>query len=151
MKLEKGMYVRTPLGIAKYLGKAEYESIISGETIKTDIDEFDKLDVALWSEDVPNWVFKHDTKNVVLKASHNIIDLLEVGDVITFKNDEDVYKINCIPNYEYGNDDFYLVFDYAKQFDCEDIRVTKEEMKEILNSIVTKEQFESMSYKVEDK
>ena len=69
-----------------------------------------------------------------------------LGDIITFKDDEDVYRIISIPNKEMGAEDFYL----AKNFDgyTEDIFVRYEYMKEHINSIVTKEQFEAMKYEI---
>ena len=89
-----------------------------------------------------NWFYIKD----VVKASDNIIDLLEVGDIITFKEDEDVYKILQIPNEKCGLKDFYLVKNYDGI--TEDIFVKYDEMKEYINSIVAKEKFEIMQYKV---
>lgn len=83
----------------------------------------------------------------VIKSSPNIIDLIAVGDIITFKDDEDVYKVIGIPNKECALEVFYL----AKNYDgnTEDIMVYPDEMKKYIKSIVTKEQFESMKYEVE--
>ena len=92
-------------------------------------------------------LYAYDIDNIV-KASYNITDLIEVGDIITFKNDKDIYRVNCIPNKENGCECFYLEFDYADKYGVEDIRVFIEEMENDLESIVTKEQFSSMEYKV---
>lgn len=83
----------------------------------------------------------------IIKASDKLIDLIERNDIITLKNDNDVYKVLSVPDEKVGSDCFYLVFDYEKEFGVEDIRVTKEEMEENLCSIVTKEQFEQVKYK----
>lgn len=62
----------------------------------------------------------------VLKASHNIIDLIEVGDYVNG------YEVTSKDQFlGFGNHDWYMINDEIK-------------------SIVTKEQFESMSYKVGD-
>lgn len=121
MKLEAGMYVRR-IGIFKIIT----------------IEDFNSREYKING----SYMNKKDIK----KASHNIIDLLEVGDIITFKEDEDVYKILQIPNEKCGLKDFYLVKNYDGI--TEDIFVKYDEMKEYINSIVTKEKFEIMQYKV---
>ena len=85
-------------------------------------------------------------KEDIIKSSPNIIDLIEVGDIITFKEDDDVYKVICIPDKEVGLDIFYLAKNYDGE--TEDISISKEQMEKYIKSIVTKEQFESMEYKV---
>ncbi len=86
-----------------------------------------------------------------LKASNDITKLICVGDIITFKDDEDVYRVKCIPNKESACDCFYLVFDYVKPYGVEDIKVSIKTMQIALENIITKEQFESMSYRIGDK
>lgn len=139
MKLEEGMYVRTKIGVAKIIDFEE----------RTDRDNCYYLDKNIVEEDDYTSCCIYDYKfylEQVKKASYNIIDLLEIGDIITFKNDDDVYKIIGVPNKKYACKFFYL----AKEFDgaTEDIIVGYDYMKESINSIVTKEQFESMQYKV---
>lgn len=87
-----------------------------------------------------------DESNLVKPPSPNIIDLIEVGDIITFKDDEDVYKVIGRPDKECALEVFYL----AKKYDgnTEDIMVYPDEMKKYIKSIVTREQFENMEYKV---
>lgn len=128
MKLEVGMYVRTEKGIYKinYFINNNYTQ------------KFTYID----NKGVSNILEEKE----IIKASHNIIDLIEVGDVITFKEDNDVYKVLHIPNKKCGLKDFYLVKNYDGQ--TEDIFVEYNEMKKYINSIVTKEQFESVSYKL---
>lgn len=132
MKLEPNMYVRT--------NKGEIAKIVADNPYLVNIDKFKKDGITL----------RTLRKIDIIKASHNIIDVLEVGDVVTFKNDEDVYKINCVPNEESTCDCFYLVFDYATQYGLEDIEVSKETMLNTLESVITREQFEQIAYKVGD-
>lgn len=124
MKLEAGMCVRTDEGIITKIIDNRDNVIIKTSDYTTHL------------------------RSKVIKASHNIIDLIEVGDVITFKEDEDVYKIIGVPNEKYACKFFHL----AKEFDggTEDIIVGYGYMKESINSIVTKEQFESVQYKVSE-
>lgn len=86
------------------------------------------------------------SRGEIVKSSSNIIDLLEVGDIITFKDDCDVYRIASVPDKEIALDVFYLEKNYDGE--TEDICVEQDEMQEWINSIVTKEQFEEMEYKV---
>lgn len=135
MKLEVGMYVRTILGIAKYLGKGTCENPFTREIEQTDIYEFDKLDEELWSGDVPNWVFECDIEDIVLKASHNIIDLIEVGDYVngykvSFKDNDYKPYVQCDYPVQEGTTNHYRFYEEA------------------IYSIVTKEQFEDRAYKV---
>lgn len=143
MKLEVKMYVRTRYGYIarlKRINKTDrYTEYEFDNTIGYDYDGFFHSIV----EDCIDGI-------EIIKASYNIIDLIEVGDVITFKNDEDVYKINCVPNEESTCDCFYLVFDYATQYGLEDIEVSKETMLNTLESVITREQFSQMEYKVGD-
>ena len=112
MKLEEGMYVRTKWGIAKYIHK-----LVTRETIRYVIDK------KIVYDNVEDW---EDVllSNEILKASHNIIDLIEKNDFVNSKRVTDK-----IGKYIYLEDE---------------IRVSNTQIK----SIVTKEQFESMSYKI---
>ena len=72
----------------------------------------------------------------ILKASHNIIDLIEVGDYV---NGNKIIKIStdhCGRN----------ILIYGYDFGDRQVAITIYE--DEIKSIVTKEQFESMSYKV---
>jgi hypothetical protein len=129
MELEKGMYVRTLKGIAK---------IVTNDRIARNTDK----EMTLLEN------FNGVLKKNVIKASYNIIDLIEVGDIITFNFSNDVYKVLCVPNKEVGLDDFYFEYDMSQEF--EDMRMTPEMVKGQIKSIVTHEQFESKSYKVGD-
>ena len=119
MKLEVGMYVRNDKGLlGKLISKEkdgcgfilEYE----GQYAKT-----------VWSS------LGNDDE--VIKASHNIIDLIEVGDYVNG------YKVADIDKSKYS-----VFIEEPKDYVWQCLW-TKD-----IKSIVTKEQFESMSYKVED-
>ncbi len=104
MKLEVGMYVRIKWGIGKIkrIYDEKYKGRISVATNKT--------------------AYGMEEKDI-LKASHNIIDLIEVGDYV---NGEKVYQENghlFVGNWWIENKN--------------------------IKSIVTKEQFESAQYKVD--
>ena len=118
MKLEVGLFVRTKDGkIGKYFGEKAYEPnkiCIWTETTKEGIKVTPIID-----------------KNTIVKASYNIIDILEVGDYVNgnpvciIKEDEHNIKwIYTDSNYKYG----YL--------------------EEDIKSILTHEQMEQMAYKV---
>lgn len=92
--------------------------------------------------------YKNDIQLVLignLKASDDITRLICVGDIITFKDDEDVYRVICIPNKESACDCFYLGFDYLTKY-----KVSIKKMQDTIQTIITKEQFESMSYRIGD-
>ena len=120
MNLEVGMYVRTTKGKIDKID--DYSSTFDCYHLSTEpkcygIEEDD-----------------------ITKASHNIIDLIEVGDYVNgyrvdfIENiDSPILKIQKVFCEEYEKDL------YSKSFNVKNIK-----------SIVTKEQFESMSYKVGD-
>ena len=133
MKLEVGMYVRTDKGIAKYLG-------LGIDVLKDD-----------GSNSYNHWKSKHlfdnyifdeewgDTltrignidKIIVGEPSFNIIDLIEVGDYVNGHQVEEIdYEIKEI----WCNNEYYY-----NGVSFKDIR-----------SVVTKEQFEQISYKLGD-
>lgn len=120
MKLEENMYVRTKAGmIAKIISKEDVSGSLHKEEIVFILDNGNRL--ALHSQKV-------------LKASHNIIDLIEVGDYVNGKlvtNANDVYT----------EDNIYI----GKEVIVEHKDLIIEED---IETIVTKEQFKNMSYKV---
>ena len=109
MKLEVGMYVRTKYGDVFILDKIEDNCLIPRYVY------------------IPCIIIEED----VIKASHNIIDLIEVGDyvngckVIDFMYSKEKKRSVIVDSEIWG-------------FDSEEIK-----------SIVTKEQFESMKYSLE--
>lgn len=126
MKLEVGMYVRTKYGIIEKI---------------EDVLEFDGTDYYLNSFHTAVKLDKETnvagSKGKVIKASYNIIDLIEVGDYV---ND---YKILDMVDVKDSNEKAFTIFQHKGTdtiyfYSNEDIK-----------SIVTKEQFESMKYEVE--
>lgn len=103
--LEVNMYVRTKLGIGKLL---------------------------YFNEELEEWVneeYNYYTEDFIVKASHNIIDLIEVGDYVNG------YKLLY-------QDSHYSYFDTDT---CDWIYIKKDEQ---IKSIVTKERFEAMQYEI---
>ena len=87
--------------------------------------------VILEEEYTYNYLSKEHAKELIIKSSPNIIDLIEVGDYVNGREVREVYDLGfgkcfCFKN-EYGRH-------YDKTYK--------------IKSIVTKEQFESMEYKV---
>ena len=116
MKLKVGMYVRTKNGmIAKIISKEDVSGSLHREEIVFILDNGNRLAL-------------HSKK--VIKASHNIIDLIQVGDYVN--GYKVAYTLETLLGFEDGQDgDWYM-------------------SNENIKSIVTKEQFESMIYKVEN-
>ena len=123
MKLEPNMYVRLncnyALGIGKTIGEIDEDNFI-----KTKFK--DGFECSL-----PTYMIK--------KASHNIIDLIEVGDYVNG------LKVSSVGGTYYGRKDKAIYCDY-----CENKETGKWTMiyDDEIKSIVTKEQFESMKYEV---
>lgn len=113
MKLEVGMYVRTKRG---QIGKI---ITIGKDNVAI---EFNKM----WQDIIH--------KENIIKASFNIIDLIEAGDYI---NGHRVIFVNDTFTYASVN------VETSGEATCEIIP------KNNIKSIVTKEQFEQMSYKIE--
>lgn len=79
-------------------------------------------------------------KENIIKSSPNIIDLIEVGDILYLEESDDIACMFFRDIYLVKNEDNLLhIIDDIKNKKCKII------------SIVTKEQFESMEYKVGDK
>ena len=120
MKLEVGMYVRTKnRGIAKFRGWNAYDEN------KVAIHTHNEGDIE---------ITPIIDKNTIIKASHNIIDLIEEGDYVNR------YPVYEIIEYE-DNTRAIVIGDDNKS-------IIWEESSQYIKSIVTKEQFEEMSYKV---
>ena len=118
MKLEEGMYVRTKYGIARFI-----RNLVTKVTIYRVIDKKIVYDNVEYCKDCL-------LDNEIIKASHNIIDLIEVGDIITTNN-------LCGEVTHIEGDKIYTTC-YDGEY-CYDYQI---------KSIVTKEQFESMKYEV---
>ena len=76
-------------------------------------------------------------KDTITKASYNIIDILEVGDIISFYEDIDNYK----KQYVIGIPDLITLDEIKDKITNDNIRLV---------SILTKQEMEQMAYKVGD-
>ena len=123
MKLEEGMYVKTKKGI----GKINY-FINNNYTQK-----FTYID----NKGVSN-ILENDE---IIKASHNIIDLIEVGDYVNGLRVEKSKYGELYTSYTYMGGDIGLQQETYTTF-------LKDYEEDDVYSIITREQFESMSYKV---
>ena len=120
MKLEVGMYVRTPRG---FIRKITRIGISSATGVQYFYINYNGSDLGFPIK---------DAKKDGFKIEHDIIDLIEVGDFVNGFRVESVYnptgnevlwiKLSCNPIDNWENED--------------------------IKSVVTKEQFESMAYKV---
>ena len=121
MKLEEGVYVRTKYGISKIVDYINDPTHYFFKCYKLDRDYIN--------------CEEYITETDILKTSHNIIDLIEVGDYV---NGEKITRV--IPQDICGDE----------VLDCQHIFVNdKEIFKHEINSIVTKELFENIKYEVE--
>lgn len=124
MKLEVGMYCRynnfqNKIKIAKIKGIQKADEVFRYDYISFDNDD-------------------GELETNIIKASYNIVDVLEVGDIIR-------YRINKVSLETKG----YLtgVIDIA---DEEMIESIKEDKNYHVLQVLTKEQFEEMSYKIKE-
>ena len=119
-ELSSGMYVR-------------HKTLLSSKYVKINkIKEIEEKENCLhiWLEDKDLI-----TEKYLIKASYNIIDILEVGDIISFYEDIDNYK----KQYVIGIHDL-ITLDKIKD------KITNDNIR--LVSILTKEKMEQMAYKV---
>lgn len=129
MKLEVGMYCR----YKDFRGKVKINKIKKIQ----EADEVVKYDYISFGND---GILKLD----IIKASFNIIDLIEVGDILVddtnrklevyYDEELDYLYVQCID----GDNNLY----------CESIR--KQSFINNIKAIVTKEQMEQMSYKIKE-
>ena len=132
MNLEVGMYVRID---GRKSSSTKYQKFFMIDRIKY-IDNCKSKYKYLIKEDKDGYCYTVSDEMIV-KASHNIIDLIEVGDYV---NGYPVYEII---EYE-DNTRAIVIADDNKS-------IIWEESSQYIKSIVTKEQFENISYKVERK
>lgn len=128
MKLEVGMYIRT-----KYCGICDeiaIRKIIKIDKINNNWFYIDKNVCDIYKD----YTNKINTVNVE-KASFNIIDILEIGDIISFYEDIDNYK----KQYVIGISDLITLDEIKDKITNDNIRLV---------SILTKEQFEQREYKI---
>lgn len=135
MKLEVGMYIRTKEGIRKI------------ESIYKNLYELNKSLHYNYPEG--HDLYEEDVEEVVLKASHTLLGndeepcLIEVGDILKINNEK--YEVIYDESYE----KLGILIPSRKELS---IRHSALEyvFKKYNVSIVTKEQFEQMQYKVGD-
>lgn len=130
MKLEIGKFIRTPYGIRKIVNITKDDGY--GKP-KVRVIELDRHLNTPYKFD---YIFYTD-ENVIkkCKTSYNIIDILEVGDYV---NGYPIYEI-----VEYEDDTRAIVI----SDDNKSIMWKKQDIK----SIVTKEQFKNMEYRIGEK
>lgn len=131
--IQVGEYVRTTQG---YIAKVE----------RID-DTFIWFDGVIWFDYEASWELRikselglDDQSNEIIKHSFNIIDLIDIGDYV---NGILVFNIT-IATTEKGNEWVYIGRDEQNILPAIALR------KETIKTIVTKEQFKSMEYKVGD-
>ena len=119
MKLEVGQFVRTKKGI--------FQVRSDNTTIENKIEY-----VAV------NGIYTHIDINTIIKSSHNIIDLVEVGDYVNGYKVEDITSV-------YDNNEEIITLHLASgsNYFQPNINDSKD-----IKTIVTKEMFSSMEYKV---
>lgn len=128
LELRENIYVRTKDGI---IAKVDY---IDDNTIF-----FDKNLYRTYGDSID--FLEKDNLERIVKASYNIIDILEVGDYVNG------YKVTRIGGTYHGRKDRAIYCDYQENEKTGKwIMIYDDEIK----SIVTKEQFEQMVYKVGD-
>lgn len=122
MKLEVGMYVRL---------QNDAENIVIINRIAN------VFETTILTENDGSIYQGEYTKENVIKASYNIIDILEVGDIISFYEDIDNYK----KQYVIGIPDLITLDEIKDKITNDNIRLV---------SILTKQEMEQMAYKVGD-
>ena len=130
-KLAVGIYVRTKNGNIRKIVELTNTKFIDEpdyyvDKVLIDIEQNEREDTIYMEK----WLFNED----IVKASHNIIDLIEVGDYV---NGYPVYETIEYPD----NTRAIVIADDNKS-------IIWEESSQYIKSILTKEQFESMSYEV---
>ena len=134
-EIKEGEYVRLlrNQGINKII-EIEYDGFLI----------LDDIIVDEWGEPIDR-ISPEDIDKEILKHSFNIIDLIEVGDIVDYESGnagirvkKEVYYV-CTEKEDYKWGEGYI-------YTLEDEFVKKEH----IYSIVTKEQFESIEYKVGD-
>lgn len=127
MELKVGMYVRTKEGYIAKLLHYGYNTGISGKSHLFDRQIRDISDLVYETD---NFLWDKELKEYIKNYSYDILDLIEAGDYVNGYYVEDVLK--TFVNVAVGSNYFQSPTIYE-----EDIK-----------SIVTKEQFENMEYKI---
>ncbi len=130
MKLEVGMYVRTKKGIAKLIEQInDVENYWFGFWI---------TDRFLMINDDTEYIHEVD---IIGEPSFDIIDLIEVGDILHDKNDNEYWTVQRIEKDESGNPSIQIEWEGFEN---------EEEFLNAIDEIITKEQAKNISYKIGD-
>lgn len=120
MKLEVGMWVRIKF--------ASYEII----TKVKELELYKGMELVTFAND--GWCLECDYKDTIIKASHNIVDVLEVGDYVNYERIVEIQKgyveYGCVRQTMFGDYSRPIIY-------IEDIK-----------SVLTKEQYEQYATKV---
>lgn len=125
MELKEGMYVKTNEGLIHQILDTEIQIKFRFDT----------------GSDIPFYE-NGEYKNQILKASYNIIDLIEVGDYV---NGYKVLRIEKDYLYNYREEINILIVQNDEVYE-----VAKKIYSDGIKSIVTKEQFSQMEYRLGD-
>ena len=131
-KLEPNMYVRTKNGNIRKIVELTNTKFIDEpdyyvDKVLIDIEQNEREDTIYMEK----WLFNED----IVKSSHNIIDLIEVGDYV---NGHRVDKVVIGPKCSYVLlEEVGYYVDTQKDIDDYEIK-----------SVVTSQQFESLEYKI---
>ncbi len=128
MKLEVGMYVRTKYGIAKIIKTDFINEYLDKPFLVVDRE----LEIGLIGGNDESLC---DKKDIIGKPSYEVTDLIEVGDIIAIKENIDKYA------------QVFILGIYEPQL-LNEIKSKIDRNELILDSVLTKEQFESMKYEV---
>lgn len=131
-KLEPNMYVRTKNGNIRKIVELTNTKFIDEpdyyvDKVLIDIEQNERENTIYMEK----WLFNED----IVKASYNITDILEVGDIISFYEDIDNYK----KQYVIGIPDLITLDEIKDKITNDNIRLV---------SILTKQEMEQMEYKV---
>lgn len=129
MKIEVGEYIRTKQGDISKVRYVDEEYIFLKDCVWSKNDLYEKIDVLYFDDEE------------IAKHSKNIIDLIEVGDYING---------NRVEKSKYGR--LYISFNYYGgdiDLQCETYTLwIKDLINNDIHSIVTKEQFNNMEYRL---
>lgn len=142
MKIEKNMYVRTDKGIAKYLGLGIDVLKDDGSNSYNHWKSKHIFDNYIFDEEYGDTLATLDNidKIIIRKPSFNIIDLIEVGDILHSKYDNEWWTVQ---KHQGPKEPLWI------QLEWQVIESEKDFFKQI-DGIITKEQAESVSYKVSE-
>ena len=138
--IKVGEYVRTESLICKIVGITTSKYLINNNKLCFEVDTFVNSNQELYLEDI-------------IKHSPNLIDIIEDGDFCKIEFYSPSYEKRRTRIFEVSKIDEYITFE---NMHCDFFMINGEwsngdkELNPVIKSIVTKEQFESVSYKVKE-